>query len=150
MHGPGMGVLGKEGGPDIVGQLQASFRGQFPRQRKLIRPGNDPTLPFVPVGGHPEMFGIVRPAGEVLRPTRHQVPRPVMAVPFEVPAMLRGVRLIRAFQVPRKPHGSTPRTALGNVGGRHMKDGHSEITPTREVATRTSLTALQIPRLQLP
>ena len=150
MHRPGMGVLGKEGGPDIVGQLQASFRGEFPRQGKLIRPGNDPILPLVPVGRHPEMFGIFGPAGEVLRPTRHQVPRPVMPVPFEVPAMLGGVRLIRAFQVPRKPHRSTPRTALGNVGGRDMKDGHSGITPTREVAKRTSLTALQISSLQLP
>ena len=61
MHRPGMGVLGKEGGPNIVGQLQASFRGEFAGQGKLIRPGNDPTLPLVPVGRHPEMFGILRP-----------------------------------------------------------------------------------------
>ena len=135
-----MGILGEEGrriswararrpsGDSSRGSANSYVRAMTPR---FVR------------AGRPSSRNVRHPS-----PTRGGVPthsRPVspsvMTVPFEVPTMLSGVCLIRAFQVPRQAHGSTPRTALGNVGGRDMKDGHSEITPTREVATRTSLTA---------
>src|SRR2546422_5698267 len=76
------------------------------------------------VGHRKEMFPVRRPPGQVGAPTGDQVILSRAAVPLQVAPKLVGVAPPFPTNIPGKPLGTVGMTALPDVAGVHVVEGH--------------------------